>query len=236
MVLAAPHGTRQMGEVLADKVPAGSVRATDGCYPERVTRRLSIVALGLLTGFASVSLLAAGAANSEEREAETVSLANDSPAALLEMVPGFPHADGATCLHLAQPEVTEDRRTREVHTFLSRHSCPISGLAAEFVLAADLNQLDYRLLPTLAVLESGCGRATRNHNLFGWANGRKPFASFEQAIHHVAQRLRLAPHYAGKSTIEKLRKYNRRAAYRVKVLRLMDTMDRPTGMAEVAAK
>ena len=131
---------------------------------------------------------------------------------------------GATCSDFAQQSIVDDPRTRHVSDFLARNSCPIGDLAATFVLAADLNELDYRLLPTLAVLESGCGRTTKNHNLFGWANGRKPFASFEQAIHFVAQRLRLAPHYAGKTTLEKLRMYNRRGAYRAKILRVMETI------------
>jgi hypothetical protein len=132
--------------------------------------------------------------------------------------------DDRSCVHLAYDELSADPRTQHVYDFLDRHSCSITHLAPSFVLAADLNDLDYRLLPTLAVLESGCGRAARNHNLFGWANGRKPFGSFEHAIHFVAQRLRLAPHYRNKTTIEKLRLYNRRPAYRAKVLRLMDTI------------
>jgi hypothetical protein len=179
-----------------------------------------MAALGFLICIAPLSLAAGESSGSGEVE-ETVQLANDGRAALLESVPGVPHADGAICLHLAQPE---DRRTREVHAFLTKHSCPIADLAAEFVVAADLNQLDYRLLPTLAVLETGCGRRARNYNLFGWARGRHPFNSFEQAIHHVAQRLRLAPHYAGKSTIEKLRSYNRRPVYRAKVLKMMESI------------
>lgn len=117
-----------------------------------------------------------------------------------------------------------DGRTATVQAFLERHSCQVANLAPEFVLAAQLNELDYRLLPVLAVLESGCGRATRNHNLFGWANGRKPFASFRQGIHFVAQRLRLAPHYAGRTLTQKLRIYNRRPAYQRKVLAMMESM------------
>ncbi|MCW5964422.1 MAG: hypothetical protein KIT83_10325 [Bryobacterales bacterium] len=128
------------------------------------------------------------------------------------------------CLDFAHVSSADDGRVRAVREFLWQHQCPIEPLAATFVLASDLNGLDYRLLPTLAVLESGCGRAARNHNLFGWANGRKPFTSFEHAIHFVAQRLRLAPHYAGKTMLEKLRVYNRRAAYRAKVLRVMETI------------
>ncbi|MCZ2157543.1 MAG: glucosaminidase domain-containing protein [Bryobacterales bacterium] len=97
-------------------------------------------------------------------------------------------------------------------------------MAHEFVLAAELNDLDYRLLPALAVLETGCGRAARNNNLFGWANGRKPFGSFRESIHFVAQRLRVAPHYRDKSLREKLKVYNRRVAYQRKVLSMMLSM------------
>lgn len=131
------------------------------------------------------------------------------------------------CAQYAHGDAVDPTRVVAVQQFLNRHHCPIEDLAPEFVRASTLNGLDYRLLPTLAVLESGCGRATRNHNLFGWANGRMAFASFAQAIHHVAQRLRLAPHYAGKSTLQKLRMYNRRGAYRAKVLRMMESLGQP---------
>lgn len=182
-------------------------------------------ALGLSVLLATGSLIASDDTKSPQVE-ETVKV-DTQRSALLDAVRHVP-VDGATCLYLAQSEVAGDQRTREVRTFLRSHSCPIDNHAAEFVLAADLNQLDYRLLPTLAVLETGCGRLTKNNNLFGWANGRKPFASIEQAIHHVAQRLRLAPHYAGKNTRQKLQAYNRRATYRAKVLRMMDTMEDPS--------
>lgn len=131
---------------------------------------------------------------------------------------------GASCSLFVHAESLADGRTHAVQSFLESHSCAIADLASDFVLAAELNRIDYRLLPVLAVLETGCGRAARNNNLFGWANGRKPFGSFRQSIHFVAQRLRIAPHYSGKTVSEKLKVYNRRPAYRRKVLALMQTM------------
>lgn len=135
--------------------------------------------------------------------------------------------DPASCSLAVQADSLADGRREAVESFLEKHSCEISDLAHDFVLAAELNKIDYRLLPVLAVLETGCGRASRNHNLFGWANGRKPFASFRQSIHFVAQRLRIAPHYYGKTVAQKLKVYNRRIAYQRKVLRMMDTMPEP---------
>jgi hypothetical protein len=142
--------------------------------------------------------------------------------------------DGFSCRRFVHQDVAEDARTVAVEDFLRSHSCPVQDLAPEFVLAAELNGLDYRLLPVLAVLETGCGRQAKNQNLFGWANGRKPFASFVHGIHFVAQRLRLAPHYAGKTVAQKLRVYNRRAWYRRKVLALMEKMP-PAPTARVPA-
>ena len=135
---------------------------------------------------------------------------------------------GDSCSLFVHGEMLADGRAEAVQSFLERHSCVIADLADDFVLAAELNRIDYRLLPVLAVLETGCGRAARNNNLFGWANGRKPFGSFRQSIHFVAQRLRVAPHYAGKTVPEKLKVYNRRAAYQRRVLAMMQAMPEPT--------
>lgn len=145
---------------------------------------------------------------------------------------GIPSADwgeGASCQRFVHSDLAADARSEAVEAFLRSHACPVEGLAPEFVLAAELNSLDYRLLPVLAVLETGCGRRAKNQNLFGWANGRKPFATFAQSIHFVAQRLRLAPHYAGKPVSEKLRVYNRRSWYRRKVLAMMESMPAEPG-------
>ena len=145
-------------------------------------------------------------------------------------------SDGLSCRPFVHQDLAQDARTAAVEDFLRSHSCPVQELAPEFVLAAELNNLDYRLLPVLAVLETGCGRQARNQNLFGWANGRKPFASFVQGIHFVAQRLRLAPHYAGKTLVQKLQVYNRRAWYRRKVLALMEKMPpEPAGPTQTTA-
>lgn len=200
------------------------------CYPKKVSFREPIVALSVGLLLLAAPLLpndGSGKANAKAgapRNAKPLKAGATTPQVQPGRVPP-PASTSNDCLDFAHEMTADDGRVRAVSEFLWKHQCTIEQLAPAFVLAADLNGLDYRLLPTLAVLESGCGRNARNHNLFGWANGRKPFSSFEHAIHYVAQRLRLAPHYAGKTTLEKLRAYNRRGAYRAKVLRMMDTMD-----------
>ncbi len=134
---------------------------------------------------------------------------------------------GDSCSLFVHGEMLADGRTEAVQSFLESYKCDVTDLAHDFVLAAELNKIDYRLLPVLAVVETGCGRAARKNNLFGWANGRKPFGSFRQSIHFVAQRLRVAPHYAGKTVPEKLKVYNRRVAFQRKVLAMMQAMPEP---------
>lgn len=171
-------------------------------------------------------LLIAGGSRADERPADSSGdrSSETKPSEETGLVETGFFEDGAYCLRFVHADSMEDGRAAEVRAFLEKHSCPIPDLAPDFVVAADLNELDYRLLPVLAVLESGCGRSTRNHNLFGWANGKKDFGSFRASIHHVAQRLRVAPHYAGKTLPQKLKIYNRRLRYRRKVLAMMDTM------------
>src|SRR5690606_18926395 len=73
---------------------------------------------------------------------------------------------GDSCSLFVHGEMLADGRTEAVQSFLESHKCDVTDLAHDFVLAAELNKIDYRLLPVLAVLETGCGRAARKNNLF----------------------------------------------------------------------
>src|SRR5437899_458977 len=74
------------------------------------------------------------------------------------------------------PEPPTDLRTVRLNKYLSKLRCPVADLAEDFVHAADDNHIDWRLLPSISVIESGGGKAYRN-NIFGWGNGNYPFAS-----------------------------------------------------------
>src|SRR5438270_13314330 len=45
-----------------------------------------------------------------------------------------------------------DLRTVRLSNFLSKLHCPVSELAEDFIHAADDNQLDWRLLPSISVI------------------------------------------------------------------------------------
>ncbi|MBV9763412.1 MAG: glucosaminidase domain-containing protein [Acidobacteriaceae bacterium] len=104
--------------------------------------------------------------------------------------------------------VESDPRTVRLKKFFSRLHCPVAYLADDFVHAADDNQLDWRLLPSISVVESGGGKAYRNNNIFGWNNGAQAFPTLRAGLNQVAFKLGRSPLYQGKDSVGKLRLYN----------------------------
>ena len=92
-----------------------------------------------------------------------------------------------------------DLREVILRRFFSKTQCPAEGYAHVFLAEADANGLDWRLLPSLSIVESGGGKRAPGNNLFGWANGTAVFGSMNEAIHHVASVLALGRPYRGKS-------------------------------------
>lgn len=60
------------------------------------------------------------------------------------------------------------------------------------VQVSDKYELDYRLIPAIAMKESGGGNAIKEytHNAWGWENGRTVFPSWEAAIETVGKTLK----------------------------------------------
>jgi hypothetical protein len=120
----------------------------------------------------------------------------------------------------AQP-VNPDPRTVRLKKFLNRLHCPVAPLADEFVNAADDNQLDWRLLPSISVIESGGGKAYHNNNIFGWNNGSSLFPTIRSGIHEVAYKLGRSSLYRNRDAVAKLRLYNPDPTYAERVLAVM---------------
>lgn len=116
----------------------------------------------------------------------------------------------------------EDSRGRALRTFFDRMHCPARKYIAEFLDAADGYRLDWRLLPSLAFVESGGGKAAPNNNLFGWDSGRAQFSSPIAGIHEVGYRLAHSPLYKDKDLDALLATYNPDAEYARKVKFVME--------------
>ncbi len=114
-------------------------------------------------------------------------------------------------------ESREDPRLHPLRSFFREIDCPAAAYAETFLEAADDNNLDWRLLPGIAYVESTCGKWAPNNNLFGWNSGRANFPSPVAAIRAVARRLTTSPLYRNKSVDGILSTYNRNAGYAQKV-------------------
>jgi len=121
-----------------------------------------------------------------------------------------------------QAATEPDPRTVRLKRFFATLHCPISYLSAEFIRAADENDLDWRLLPSISVIESGGGKAYKNNNVFGWANGEYLFSTLKAGIHEVAYKLGRSALYRNRDIEGKLHLYNPNEEYATNVMTVMD--------------
>ena len=119
-------------------------------------------------------------------------------------------------------DVPYDLRIDKLKTFFASYGCPTPQHAMDYVQAADIFQLDYRVLPAISLLESTCGINGRMNNYWGWNSAQSAFGSVPEGIAFVASRLAEGPSYRNKSLDQKLRTYNPvRSSYARNVKRLM---------------
>lgn len=116
-----------------------------------------------------------------------------------------------------------DPRTIRLKKFLTKLHCPVAYLSEEFVRAADDNHLDWRLLPSIAIIESGGGKAyiREKNNIFGWGGGEIYFDSLQAGLQTVAYELGRGPLYRRHNSLGKLHLYNPDENYAQQVMAVM---------------
>src|SRR3954451_3103930 len=139
----------------------------------------------------------------------------------LEKAGSAPNVKASVVRQSSQVAPAPDPRTERLKTFFSSLHCPVSYLSAEFVRASDENGLDWRLLPSISVIESGGGKAYKNNNLFGWANGDYLFSTLKAGIHEVADKLGKSPLSRNRDVPAKLHLYNPNEEYATNVMTVM---------------
>jgi hypothetical protein len=124
------------------------------------------------------------------------------------------------------PRVTVDHdpRLRRLQEFFAQRDCPLREAAADFLIAADRNDLDWRLLPSISIIESSGGKDYRNNNVFGWDSCRESFTSVREGIHFVADQLANSKMYKDKTLDNKLSTYNPVGDYPRKVKAVMHAL------------
>ena len=151
---------------------------------------------------------------------------------------GLLAAPVGTAVNAAKPPLqpgNADARLPRLTRFFENHNCPLRNRAQLFLDVADRNHLDWRLLPSISVVESGGGKQFRNNNVLGWANCDQNFPSVTAGIRTVAQRLSRSHLYRHKSLDGILATYNPRPEYSMKVKSLMRSFQFIQTPAEAAA-
>lgn len=130
------------------------------------------------------------------------------------------------------------KQAEHIDAFFASHDAPLEGYGMKFAVEAKKNDIDWRLLPAIAMRETTGGKqACKNpkapNNNFGWSSCKKGFDSVDQSIEHISKTLSgnnpNATHYKdGMSTTQILKKYNPDSivpGYSKQVIRLMKVID-----------
>lgn len=117
-----------------------------------------------------------------------------------------------------------DPRLLKLKSFFHELESPAFWLAEDFLAAADRHGLDWRLLPSISIIESGGGKVYMNNNILGWDSCRTGFPSVEAGIDLVAARLARSSFYRGKDLDQKLAAYNPNSHYPRRVKSLMERL------------
>lgn len=142
----------------------------------------------------------------------------------LPVVVKFDAAPAKSAAVVTSKPAKPDSRTVQLTRFLGRLHCPVVNMAEDFVHAADDNLLDWRLLPSIAVIESGGGKAYKKNNIFGWNGGEETFPTIRVGLHEVAYKLGRSPLYRHQYSLGKLLLYNPDDDYADQVLAVMKSI------------
>ena len=124
------------------------------------------------------------------------------------------------------------KKAEMIDTYFRERSMPLEGTGMSMVMAAEKNNLDWRLLPAVALRESSGGKYACDYNPFGWASCKVDFENWEEAIEVVAWNLggnnpNTKQYYADSDIRTKLFHYNGTVIprYPDQVLRIMEKIE-----------
>jgi len=123
----------------------------------------------------------------------------------------------------------------KIDAYFAQRDMPLEGYGAKMVEEAEKNDIDWRLIPAIAIKESTAGKFACGYNPFGWASCKVKFHSWDHAIETIAYNLggsnpATARYYEGTTTKEKLYHYNGSVipAYTGEVLEFMELIEKQT--------
>lgn len=123
---------------------------------------------------------------------------------------------------------SREKRLECLERYFERRHSPLKSVAGVMLDAAEEYALDWRLIPSIAVVESGAGKYCRRpNNVLGWRSGKQEFPSVASGIRLVARKLAHAARYRDKSTEQKLQAYNPVPGYQHRIKAVMRALTRP---------
>ncbi len=141
-------------------------------------------------------------------------------------------------------QIADERQKKAdtIDAFFASYDAPLEGYGMKFVLEAEENDIDWRLLPAIAMRESTGGKQACKkaaNSVFGYGSCKLSFKSIDESIERVSRSLggnnpTTARHYAGKSTVQILKAYNPDSVipgYSKQVIKIMKMID---GADEIA--
>jgi len=125
---------------------------------------------------------------------------------------------GENSVITAQEEVTRKEKADAVDSFFAKYNTPLEGYGMKFVLEAEKNDIDWRLLPAISFRETtggihSCKSVKAPNNNFGWGSCKIGFDSVEESIEHISKTLSgnnpKSKYYSNDMTTEQiLKRYN----------------------------
>lgn len=99
---------------------------------------------------------------------------------------------------------SNDLRAKALENIFNSQGSPLAPYASYYVESADRNGIDWRLLPSIAGLESSFGKRQMpgSHNSYGWGGGHIYFDSVEDGIDTILIAFREKYASRGATTVE----------------------------------
>lgn len=101
-----------------------------------------------------------------------------------------------------------DTRAVKLGKFFEQHNCPKPYYIDDYLSSSDKYNISYTLLPSIAIIESQCGRHFRYNNFWGWNSAKTGFKSVAEGIDFVLSQLANGRYYKNKTLEQKLKSYN----------------------------
>lgn len=129
-----------------------------------------------------------------------------------------------------------DERAEKIDQYFKDRNMPLAGYGKKMVEVADKNDIDWRLIPAIAVRESTGGKhacKSVTFNPFGWGSCKIGFKSYDHAIEVLGKNLggnnpNTSRHYSDKDVEGILKTYNPPhivPQYANQVINIMDAIE-----------